>query len=108
MIGLSAAACSALGLRLGLGVAWPVAALVAINVATFALYAYDKAVAGSSAGRVPEAVLHAAALCGGSPAALIAQQALRHKTAKRPFQITFWTIVVIQGAAAAWYATRLR
>lgn len=108
VVGLLAAAGAAAGVHFGLNATWPIAAIIAINVATFVLYAYDKAVAGSNAGRVPEAVLHAAALVGGSPAALIAQQLLRHKTAKRPFQIRFWTIVVIQAVAAVWVLTRPR
>ena len=108
VLGLLAAAGTAAGLHFGLNATWPTAAIIAINVATFVLYAYDKAAAGSNAGRVPEVVLHAAALVGGSPAALIAQRTLRHKTVKRPFQITFWTIVAIQAAAAAWYVTRPR
>lgn len=83
----------ALMLRFGLALAWPWALLGAINVVTFAAYSYDKSVAGGTATRVPEAALHLLAIVGGSPAALAAQQILRHKTAKRPFQITYWCIV---------------
>lgn len=84
---------AALALRYGLGLGWPWALLGATNVVTFAVYFYDKSVAGGSAARVPEAALHLLAAVGGSPAALAAQQVLRHKTAKRPFQILFWSIV---------------
>jgi len=46
--------------------------------------------------RVPEAALQLLAALGGSPAALAAQQILRHKTLKRSFQVTFWCIVAGQ------------
>ena len=85
-----------LTLRFGLSLGWGWALLGAVNVVTFALYFYDKTVAGGSAVRVPETALHLLAAVGGSPAALAAQQILRHKTAKRPFQIKFWCIVIGQ------------
>jgi uncharacterized membrane protein YsdA (DUF1294 family) len=83
----------ALMLRFGLALGWPWAFLGAINVVTFAVYFYDKSVAGGTATRVPEAALHLLAVVGGSPAALAAQQLLRHKTAKRSFQVMYWCIV---------------
>lgn len=95
-----------LALRYGLGAGWLLAALGAINVVTFALYLYDKSVAGGAQTRVPEAILHLFTLLGGSPAAFAAQQILRHKTRKRPFQITFWCIVAAQAAALALYFWR--
>jgi uncharacterized membrane protein YsdA (DUF1294 family) len=85
---------------------WPplLVALLAINVATFALYAYDKAVAGRHRLRVPERVLHALGLLGGTVAALTAQRLLRHKVSKYAFQRTFWLLTLLQAAAfAAWY-----
>ncbi len=79
--------------------------LVAINVTTLGAYAYDKAIAGREGlVRVPESVLHLLALLGGSPAGLVAQQTLRHKTAKASFQRVFWAIFVVQVAAIAWWA----
>lgn len=72
-----------------------------INVAAFFLYGYDKAAAEGRRLRVPENVLHAAALLGGSPAALLAQQVFRHKTTKPSFRVSFWLIVAVQVAAIA-------
>ncbi|MBK8797378.1 cold shock and DUF1294 domain-containing protein [Caldilinea sp.] len=69
---------------------------LAINLTTLALYLYDKTVAGSGALRVPERILHAAELCGGTPAGLVGQRVLHHKSAKGSYQRTFWIIFVVQ------------
>jgi len=77
-----------------------------INLATMALYGCDKRAAVKNRLRVPENVLHAVALLGGSPAALLSQQMFRHKTVKTSFRISFWLIVVVQVAliaAAIWW-----
>ena len=76
-------------------------ALGALNAATLALYAYDKAASRRRWRRVPERTLPLFALAGGSPAAFAGQQFFRHKTAKPRFQAVFWTIVALQAAAAA-------
>ena len=97
------AALAAYVLRDRLGVQWLIAVVGGINVATFALYAYDKAVSGRGAARVPESVLHLVALAGGTPAAFIAQRVLRHKTLKRPFRARFvWIMLVQVVALGAW------
>lgn len=88
-----------LGVVFGAGFTWLWAYLLAINIGTFALYAYDKSVAGGMRLRVPEVVLHVLALLGGTPAAFIGQQALRHKTIKGSFQAWFIGIVVLQVGA---------
>ncbi len=80
--------------------------LALINAATFLTYAYDKHAARKQYRRTPEKTLHLLALLGGSPAAFLAQQTLRHKTQKRPFQFMFWAIVVLQIAAVLYYLTR--
>ena len=77
--------------------------LVGINVTTFALYGYDKWSSRRETFRVPENLLHLAALAGGSPAAFAGQQVFRHKTRKRSFRIAFWAIVILQAAALAVY-----
>jgi uncharacterized membrane protein YsdA (DUF1294 family) len=70
--------------------------LLGINVATFALYGYDKAAAGRTGRRVPEVVLHGAELLGGTPAAFVGQRVFHHKTRKSSFQLRFWLIVAVQ------------
>ncbi|MBK8050418.1 MAG: DUF1294 domain-containing protein [Anaerolineales bacterium] len=98
----------ALPLVFWLGLWWLWAYLIAINVATFALYGYDKAVAGGEQTRVPERVLHLAELLGGTPAAFVGQRVFHHKTQKSSFQVKFWLIVVVQVLAvlAIWWFGR--
>lgn len=76
--------------------AWLWAYLIAINVTTLILYAYDKAVAGSGKVRVPERILHLAELFGGTPAGFVGQSVLHHKSVKGSYQLNFWLIVVVQ------------
>jgi len=80
--------------------------LLAINAATFAAFALDKRAAERRAWRTPEQRLLMLAAFGGSPGALVAQQALRHKTRKEPFRTALWLIVAAQAAALAWVAYR--
>ncbi|MDB5298148.1 MAG: Cold-shock DNA-binding domain protein [Phycisphaerales bacterium] len=102
-------ACAVLALcvstRFGFGWHWPYAYLVAVNLVTAGLYGWDKRRSRSAGPRVPENTLHAAALAGGTPAAWVSQRLFHHKTAKRPFQLRFWIIAVVQAVAVvAWYA----
>lgn len=81
--------------------------LAAMNAATFAAFAFDKRAAARRARRIPERRLLMLAAFGGSPAALTAQQILRHKTRKEPFRTSLWVIVAVQSAVLAWLAYRL-
>ena len=70
--------------------------LIIINFITFCVYKYDKTNAqlnGPSKElkhyRISENKLHALSIFGGWPAAFIAQQYMRHKTIKQPFQSIF-------------------
>jgi uncharacterized membrane protein YsdA (DUF1294 family) len=58
-----------------------------LSIASFALMAYDKAVAGSGATRVPEFVMHFLGLFGGWPGVLLAMALIRHKSQKAEFQL---------------------
>jgi uncharacterized membrane protein YsdA (DUF1294 family) len=76
--------------------------LISINLVTFLFYGFDKLIAGSATVRIPELVLHSLALCGGSPAGLLAQKLFRHKTIKTSFQIIYWFIVILQIILIIW------
>jgi len=75
--------------------------IAAINVATFAAFAFDKRAAARGAWRVPERQLLLMAAVGGSPGALVAQRVLRHKTRKEPFRTWLLLIVAAQTVALA-------
>ena len=67
--------------------------LILISAATFYCYWQDKRNAQKGGKRVSEASLHFLEFLGGWPIAYFAQHKLRHKTIKRSYQATFWTIV---------------
>ena len=90
-------------LYLAVSVLWkpPLVLAVAYGVAsgiTFVAYAMDKSAATQGAWRTPESTLHFLALAGGWPGALLAQQFLRHKSAKAEFRATFWATVILNVA----------
>jgi uncharacterized membrane protein YsdA (DUF1294 family)/cold shock CspA family protein len=55
------------------------------SVVGFAMYRADKIAAERGTWRTSEATLHAIALLGGWPGALVARRVFRHKTTKQPF-----------------------
>jgi len=77
--------------------------LIAINLVTFLVYAYDKAQARREGWRVSERELLLLALIGGSPGALSGMYLFRHKTAKRSFQVRLLIILLIQAALITVY-----
>ena len=85
---------------------WLLDYLIAINIAAFVLYGYDKNAAQNSRLRVPERVLHGVELFGGTPGAFIAQRVFHHKTRKVSYRIVFWLIFAIQAAAVIWWFWR--
>jgi uncharacterized membrane protein YsdA (DUF1294 family) len=89
-----AVALSVLLWRLGLPAVY--AYLAGVNLVTLLAYWYDKRQAIAGKGRVPEVVLHLAALLGGTPGALLAQGLFRHKTRKAGFRIATAAIIVLQ------------
>ena len=92
------------GLYLLFGWFWLLDYLIAINVAAFALYGYDKRAAQGDRLRVPERVLHGVELLGGTPGAFLAQRVFHHKTRKVSYRIVFWLIFAVQAAAViAWF-----
>jgi uncharacterized membrane protein YsdA (DUF1294 family) len=81
-----------LGVRLDVVLSW----LMAITLVTFLTYGYDKAIAGSERTRVPEKVLLALALAGGTIGALVGMRIFRHKTAKGSFRAKFGLVIIAQ------------
>jgi uncharacterized membrane protein YsdA (DUF1294 family) len=75
---------------------------LALSVATFATYAWDKWRAKRGADRTAEATLHLLEMLGGWPGALVAQQWLRHKSRKTSYQVRFWIIVACHVGLWAW------
>jgi uncharacterized membrane protein YsdA (DUF1294 family)/cold shock CspA family protein len=81
--------------------------VVALSLATFGVYGYDKSQATRGGPRVPEAILHLLGLLGGTPGAFVAMRVFHHKTIKRSFQTVFWITVALQvGALLLWLLTR--
>jgi len=74
-------------------------ALAAINVASFAAFAIDKAQAKARRRRIAESTLLWLALVGGSPGAYAGRRAFRHKTRKQPFVRRLHTVAALQVAA---------
>jgi uncharacterized membrane protein YsdA (DUF1294 family)/cold shock CspA family protein len=73
----------------------------AMSLATFITYWLDKRAAARGDWRVPENTLHALALGCGWPGALLAQQTLRHKSAKAAFRRVYWAMVALNVAVFA-------
>ena len=76
-----------------------------LSLITYVTYALDKAAARKGDWRTKESTLHALALIGGWPGALIAQQKLRHKSKKPSFRVVFWLTVVLNCGVFAWSLT---
>lgn len=86
---------------------WSLAIWFAVaNLAAFWAFADDKARARQGHPRTPERSLLLLAVLGGSLGAMLAQQALRHKTRKQPFAMILWAICATQAAVAGWMFTR--
>lgn len=77
---------------LELGWSW----IFGVSIASFFTYGYDKSIAGHNVTRVPEVVLHALTLFGGTLGSFLGMQIFRHKTQKKSFLTVFWAIVIIQ------------
>jgi uncharacterized membrane protein YsdA (DUF1294 family) len=77
------------------------------SVLCFVLYAVDKAAAIDGRERIPESTLLAIGTLGGWPGAVVAQQALRHKTRKLSFRVRFWVSVAVNVAVFAWVTTQM-
>jgi uncharacterized membrane protein YsdA (DUF1294 family)/cold shock CspA family protein len=81
------------------------AAYVLMSMVTFIAYAIDKSAAQAGRWRISESTLHILALAGGWPGAMLAQQALRHKSRKTSFRVFYWATVIINCAGLYWLHT---
>ena len=82
---------------------------VLASLVSFVLYGFDKRRARLDGERVPEKRLHALALLGGWPGAMLGQRLFRHKTVKTRFRIVFWLTVACHLATVSgvgWLLTR--
>jgi uncharacterized membrane protein YsdA (DUF1294 family)/cold shock CspA family protein len=76
-----------------------------LSIVAFVAYALDKSAARAGRWRTQENTLHLLALAGGWPGALVAQQQLRHKSAKPAFLVVFWATVLLNCGALAYLLT---
>jgi uncharacterized membrane protein YsdA (DUF1294 family)/cold shock CspA family protein len=111
LIGLGLAAVIGIGLFLMVGRGQPPAVwialwVVALSLAAFFIYGFDKSQAQRGGLRVPEAILHLLSLLGGSPGAFLAMRVFHHKTSKRSFQAVFWLIAAVQLGVLAYLLLR--
>lgn len=74
--------------------------LLVINLATFAVFGWDKRRSVADKPRIPEAQLLGLAAIGGSLGALVARRMFRHKTRKQPFSNQLILIAALQLGAA--------
>lgn len=69
---------------------------LALSIVGFACMGFDKSLARSQSSRVPEVVLFAIALLGGSPGVFLGIHFFRHKTKKAYFQFVLLLIFCAQ------------
>lgn len=87
---------------------WVAGLYVVLSVLTYGAYAADKSAALRGAWRASERSLHMLALAGGWPGALLAQQLLRHKSAKPEFRRIFWATALLNVLGLVVLASPLR
>ena len=69
--------------------------VLAMSIACFTAYGWDKRRAANGGRRIPERTLQLLAFAGGWPGGLLGQRRFRHKTKKLRFLIVFWTVAVL-------------
>lgn len=74
---------------------WVLVVYLGVSAITFGSYAIDKSAARLRQRRVAETSLILLGMFGGWPGAILAQQLLRHKTAKPSFRAVFWASVLL-------------
>ena len=86
-----------------------IAAVIALNLLTFAMFGIDKAKARVGSWRVAETTLLMLAFFGGTLGAYAGRAVFRHKTRKQPFNSNLCAIAVVQvlalGGLIGWWIT---
>lgn len=77
---------------------WVAGLFLVASAVCFVAYAIDKSAAVAGRRRIPERTLLLLGLACGWPGAIVAQQALRHKTQKPSFRSVFRGSVVVNTA----------
>lgn len=67
-----------------------------LNAFGFAVIAYDKYLAKKHKRRIPEKILLALVLFGGTIGSGLGMLIFKHKTAKRSYLLKFWLIAIVQ------------
>lgn len=78
---------------------WFAALYVVASIVCFLAYAIDKSAAVAGRWRISESTLILLGLAGGWPGAIVAQQALHHKSSKASFRSAFWASVAMNVCA---------
>ncbi len=84
---------------------WVGAVYLVASAACFCAYALDKSAARAGRRRTPESTLLMLGLACGWPGAVLAQQWLRHKSAKQSFRLPFHVTVALNLLAFGWLAS---
>ena len=85
------------------------AVLLALNLISFGLMAYDKRCAKAGKRRIPEKTLFLAAACFGGLGGVLGMTVCRHKTQHWYFKLFFPILLIVQIAllaAAYWFLLR--
>ena len=84
-------------------IGWLAAWLLAVNPVAMLAFCLDKLLARREAVRLPETLLHVLALAGGAAGALLGMAVARHKTSKRSFRVTLFSLLLLEAAlVVAW------
>eukprot|EP00913_Durusdinium_trenchii_P001214 g1117.t1 len=81
--------------------------LLMVNVATVALFWYDKHQAKTGGWRVPERTLQGTAALGGWPAGYVAMEMFHHKTKKQSFRVGYHAATAANVGLASYGLNRL-
>ena len=76
--------------------------LVIVNVATAALFTYDKVVARRGKRRIPELILHGFELAGGVFSVVVLMYVINHKSRKMSYYLKTYLFLILW-AAAIWF-----